>query len=275
MVISMLVQALYNVVDSIFVAKLSEDALTALSLAFPMQNIMIGIAMGTGVGVGALLSRALGAGNTERADRIAGNSVLLMVFSWLLLLTFGLFGSRWFMSLQTDIPAIAEQGTTYLRIVTVLSLGIYGEIGFNRLLQATGRTRLSMLVQLVGAVVNIILAPIMIFGLFGCPALGVAGAAYATVIGQFLGTAVAVFVNFKLTHDIRLQKRCLAPDFRLIGSVYRIGVPSILMMGIYLITWMPANLMCLVTRPPKWTQIPHVSRTSISQRQHSDASIDI
>jgi putative MATE family efflux protein len=232
MVISMLVQALYNVVDSIFVARLSENALTAVTLAFPIQNLMVGITAGTGVGVGTLISRALGAEDRERADRVAGNSVLLMVLSWLLMMLFGFLGSRWFMSIQTDIAEIAEMGTTYLRLVTVLSLGFFGEVGFNRLLQSTGRTRLAMLVQLTGAVTNIILDPILIFGLLGFPALGVAGAAYATVIGQLLGTVVAFLVNQRLNHDIQLRLKYLRLDLSIVGRVYGIGFPSILMIGI-------------------------------------------
>jgi putative MATE family efflux protein len=232
MVISMMVQALYNVVDSIFVARLSEDALTAVTLAFPIQNLMAGITAGTGVGVGTLISRALGAGDRERANLVAGNSILLIVFSWLLVLLFGLFGARWFISVQTDIAEITEMGTIYLRIVTILSLGFFGEFGFNRLLQATGRMRLAMLVQMTGAVTNIILDPILIFGLLGAPALGVAGAAYATVIGQLLGMLVAFLVNRHSNHDLRLGLQYLRLNLPIVGRVYGIGFPSILMMGI-------------------------------------------
>lgn len=232
MMISMLVQALYNVVDSIFVAMISEDALTALSLAFPAQNIMIGIATGTAVGFGSLLSRALGAKDYERANRVAGNAVVLMFASWLLVLLFGLFGTEAFIRSQTSSDSIAGYGVTYLRIVAVLSFGVYFEVGFNRLLMATGRTTLSMAAQLVGAVVNLILDPILIFGLLGCPRLGVAGAAYATIIGQIFGAIVGLLLNLRLNKDIRFRMRSFIPKLSIILDIYRIGIPSILMVAI-------------------------------------------
>ena len=230
--VSMMVQALYNVVDSIFVARLSENALTALTLAFPVQNILLGIATGTGVGTGALLSRALGAKQQERANRVAGNSIVLALLSSFVLMVFGFFCSEWIIALQTDDAEIIRLGTEYLEIVTVLSFGIYFGICFNRLLLATGRTGLAMVVQLIGAITNIILDPIMIFGLFGCPAMGVAGAAYATVIGQFLSMIVTIILNFRLNDDVKLHLGCLRPSASIIRDIYRIGLPSVLMIAI-------------------------------------------
>ncbi len=230
MVLSMLTQAFYNVVDSIYVSMVSEDCLSALSLAFPAQNLMIGIGTGTGVGVGTLVSRALGARNSRQADRVAGCSVFLMVCCWLLLLLFGLFGAGPFICQQTDSPAIQSAGTAYLRIVTMGSLFCYSEIGFNRLLQATGLTKLSMWGQMVGAVSNIILDPFFIFGWCGLPAMGTAGAAIATVLGQMIGTAVAVTMNLRRNRELRIRLRDMLPDRRIIAGIYRIGLPSILMM---------------------------------------------
>jgi len=232
MMASMLVQALYNVVDSIFVAQISEDALAALSLAFPAQNIMIGISTGTAVGFGSLLSRALGAGDHKRANRVAGNAILLMVVSWCVVLLFGFFGSEAFIRTQTTSESIAQYGATYLRIVSCFSLGVYCEVGFNRLLMATGRTTLAMSVQMVGAVTNLILDPIMIFGYFGCPAMGVAGAAYATIIGQFVGAGVGIILNIRLNRDLRFSRGMFRPDLPLIRDIYQIGLPSILMVAI-------------------------------------------
>ena len=232
MMVSMLVQALYNVVDSIFVAWLSEAALAALTFAFPVQNILMGIATGTGIGAGALLSRALGAGEQERANRVAGNSILLALFSSLLMVLVGFFGSEWIISLQTSDPEIIRLGTEYLQIVTVLSFGVFVAICFNRLLIATGRSKEAMLSQLLGAVTNIILDPIMIFGLLGCPAMGVAGAAYATVIGQMVAMVATTTLNFRLNKDVELSLRCLRPNGSIIADIYRIGLPSILMVGV-------------------------------------------
>ena len=195
--ISMLVQALYNVVDSVFVARVSEAALTAVSLAFPIQNLMIAFATGTGVGINALLSRSLGAKDFDGANRAATNGVFVMMLTSVLFILFGIFGARQFMLWQTDIPEIVDYGEDYLRVVSILSFGVFGQIAFERLLQATGRTFYTMITQGVGAILNIILDPIMIFGLLGFPKMGVAGAALATVVRPDLR-------RFALAHRVQL-----------------------------------------------------------------------
>lgn len=234
--ISMIVQALYNIIDSIYVAQLSENALSAVSLAFPIQNLIIAVATGTGVGVSAILSRALGAKDYERANKAAGNSLVLVIFSWVVIALIGLVFSKPIIAAQitqsADSAEIVEMGTQYLQIVSMVSIGVYGEIAFERLLQSTGRTVLSMVVQLVGAVINIILDPILIFGRYGFPELGVAGAAWATVIGQIIAMLIAVVLHFTLNKEIRIKLRHFIPDFKLIGKIYLIGIPSILMVAI-------------------------------------------
>ena len=231
-IISMMVQALYNVVDSIYVARLSEDALSAVTLAFPAQNLMIGIATGTGVGVASILSRSLGEKNYERANLAAGNSFVLAGASWLLMVVFGLFFSKIFFNAQTKVTEIAEMGDTYLKIVTIASFGLFGEITMERLLQSTGRTGLSMVVQLVGAGLNIIFDPILIFGKFGFPRMGIAGAAAATVFGQIVAMILAVIINIRYNKEITFAPKYMKPDGKLIRDVYIIGVPSILMVAI-------------------------------------------
>lgn len=228
MIISMLVQALYNIVDSVFVSRVSEQALTAVSLAFPAQNLMIGVATGTGVGVNALLSRALGEKNGERANKVAENGVLLALVGYAIFLVFGLFFSRMFMASQTAIPEIIEMGTQYLQIVCCVSFGIFGEVMFERLMQSTGRTIYTMYTQGVGAIFNIIFDPICIFVLD----MGVAGAAVATVAGQIVAFILAVILNHRYNHDIRLNLRSFKPNLKIIGEIYAIGVPSIIMVGI-------------------------------------------
>lgn len=234
--ISMIVQALYNIIDSIYVAQLSENALSAVSFAFPIQNLIIAVATGTGVGVSAILSRALGAKDYERANKAAGNSLVLVIFSWVVIALIGLVFSKPIIAAQitqsADSAEIVEMGTQYLQIVSMVSIGVYGEIAFERLLQSTGRTVLSMVVQLVGAVINIILDPILIFGRYGFPELGVAGAAWATVIGQIIAMLIAVVLHFTLNKEIRIKLRHFIPDFKLIGKIYLIGIPSILMVAI-------------------------------------------
>ena len=185
MVISMLVQAMYNIVDSMFVAQISEDALTAVSLAFPVQNLMIAVATGTGVGVNALLSKSLGEKNREMVDKSAKNGIFLTIMSSVVFILLGVFFSKTFFEMQNNIaPAVVEYGTQYLSVVTVFSIALFGQVMFERLLQSTGKTLLSMVTQLTGAIINIILDPILIFGLLGFPKMGVTGAAVATVIGQ-------------------------------------------------------------------------------------------
>ena len=229
---SMLVQALYNIVDSIFVAQISENALTAVSMAFPIQNLMIAVATGTAVGVNALLSRNLGAKNFDQVNKIANHAIFLAVASYLVFLVIGFFGSEPFFRSQTDIEEIVVQGTQYTKICCCLSLGVFIAIFCERMLQATGKTVYSMISQGLGAITNIVLDPILIFGLFGLPAMGVAGAALATVIGQFVSAIVGVILNQKKNTEISIQLKGFCPDFALIKQIYGIGVPSIIMASI-------------------------------------------
>ncbi len=233
MMISMLVQALYNVVDSIFVAKIEEDALTAVTLAFPMQSLMIAVGTGTGVGVNALLSKALGEKDFKRASKAANNGLFLTFASFILFLMIGLFIAGPFISSQTSSSVISRYGTDYLRIVCCLSFGLFFQVMFERLLQSTGRTVQSMISQGTGAIVNIILDPIMIFGLLGFPRLGVAGAAYATVIGQMCAACMGLYMNLKHNPEIRLSTAdIMHPDKEIVKRVYYVGIPSILMVSI-------------------------------------------
>ncbi len=225
---SMLVQALYNIVDSWFVSRVSEQALTAVSLAFPAQNLMIGLATGTAVGVNALMGRALGAGLRERADKVANNGVFLAVVGFVISALLGLTCSDLFFRSQTQVENIIQMGNDYLRIVTIGSLGMFCQIMYERLLQGTGRSILSMYTQGLGAIINIILDPIFIFGL----KMGVAGAAVATLIGQFCGCALAIYFNHKKNTDITLSLRGFRPNWRLIGEIYAIGLPSVIMIAI-------------------------------------------
>ena len=230
--LSMLVQALYNVVDSIFVARVSEDCLSALSLAFPAQNIMIGLGTGTGVGVSTLVSRALGRGDGKQASRVAGIAGFLSVCCWALMALFGIFGADAFIHSQTDLPGIRHYADDYLRIVTIGSFFLYFEITVERLLQSTGLTKLSMWTQMIGAVTNIILDPFFIFGWCGLPALGTAGAAIATVIGQAFAAAAGFFFHFRYNRELPVTWSDCRPDGLIIREIYRIGFPSIVMMVI-------------------------------------------
>lgn len=232
MMISMLVQALYNIVDSMFVAQISENALTAVSLAFPAQNLMIAIGTGTGVGINALVSRSLGERNQERANLIANNGLALYVISGILFAIFGLLGSNLFFRAQTDDPEIVRLGTEYLRICCLLSTAIFLQFGFERILQATGRTFYTMLTQGLGAIVNIIMDPILIFGLFGAPKLGVRGAAIATVFGQICAASLACFFNKKKNDDIVINPKKYHLQAHAVKSIYAIGIPSICMASI-------------------------------------------
>ena len=227
-IVSMLVQALYNIVDSVFVSRICEQALTAVSLAFPAQNLMIGLATGTAVGVNALMGRALGAGEHERANHIAMNGVFLAGVGFAICAILAAFFARMFFAAQTSIDYIVDNGATYLRICCCASLGLFAEIMFERLLQSTGRSILSMYTQGLGAIVNIILDPICIFVLN----MGVAGAAVATVIGQFCGCALALYFNLKKNHDIRLHFKGFRPHWKIIGQIYAIGLPSVVMVAI-------------------------------------------
>ena len=245
MMISMLVQALYNIVDSIFVSRICEDALTAVSMAFPLQNIIISIAVGFGVGINALLSRALGQKNAERVNQVAVNGLLLALLSYLLVFVAGLLGIRAYMHTQTDIETIVNFGITYLNICILCSFGVFVEITFERFLQATGRTVYSMITQLTGAITNIILDPILIFGLLGFPKLGIAGAAWATVIGQCVGAVVAVMLNHFRNPEVHLRLWHIRPNGRLMGEITAISIPSIIMSCISSLTCFVMNMILI------------------------------
>ena len=229
MMISMLVQACYNVVDSVFVAQISEDALNAVSLAFPLQNLMIAFGAGTAVGINALLSRSLGEKNQAMADRAANTGIFLALCNFALFALIGIFFSRTFFELQAGgEQVIIDYGVDYASICLGCSIGIFSQFCFERLLQSTGRTFLAMCTQLTGALINIVLDPILIFGLGPVPAMGIAGAALATGIGQLLSLCVYLFVYVRTELPIRLRRNCLRPDAALDGKLYAIGVPAIL-----------------------------------------------
>ncbi len=232
MMISMLVQALYNIVDSMFVAQLNEDALTAVSLAFPIQTLMIAIASGTGVGINALLSRNLGEKNYEAADSAAKNGLFLGIASCIIFAVFGGLGSHFFFAAQTDNQTIVTYGTQYLTIITVCSAGIFLQITLERLMQSTGKTIYNMITQGTGAIINIILDPILIFGLFGLPRLEVAGAALATVIGQVIAVLMSFYFNLTRNKEINISLRGFRPHMRTIAVIYEVGIPSIIMQAI-------------------------------------------
>jgi len=232
MMLSMLVQALYNIVDSMFVAKLSEDALTAVSLAFPIQTLMISISSGTGVGINALLSRNLGEKDYKGANDAANNGLFLALISCIIFAVLGGFGSRLFFTLQTDNPVIVEYGTQYLSIITIFCAGIFLQITFERLMQSTGKTFYNMITQGTGAIINIILDPIMIFGMFGFPRLEVAGAAIATITGQVIAVCLSVFFNQTRNKEIHLSFRGFRPHKKTILIIYKVGLPSIVMQSI-------------------------------------------
>ena len=232
MMISMLVQALYNIVDSIFVSRINEYALRAVSLAFPIQSLMIAVAVGTGVGINAFLSRTLGEKDFKKANTIAVTGIFIELVSYVIFVLVGIFVSRPFFASQTVIPEVREYGVVYLTVCCCASIGIFMQITFERLLQSTGRTMYTMITQGVGAVINLILDPILIFGLFGLPGLGVAGAAAATVIGQIAAAVLAVVLNLKANRELHISFRGFRPDMGLIGNIYKVGVPSIVMQAI-------------------------------------------
>lgn len=232
MMISMLVQALYNVVDSVFVAQISEDALAAVGLAFPAQNLMISVAVGTGVGINALLSKSLGEKNHGAANQTAVNGIFLALCSWIAFALLGGLFSRTFMELQTDVSSIIDYGATYLSIVSVASAGMMFQVCFERLLQSTGKTLFTMYSQGAGAIINLILDPLLIFGLGPFPAMGISGAALATVIGQIAGAFLGLFFNLRLNPEIRIDFRAFRPSGLIIRKIYAVGVPSIIMSSI-------------------------------------------
>ena len=232
LMVSLLVQSLYNIVDGIFVARLSEDALTATSLAYPVQLFMIAVSVGTGVGVNALLSRKLGAKQQEQADQVATTGLLLSLVCTVVFALLGVFCAGALADLFAEDAVTAALCAKYLRICMVFCLGIFVETLAQRLLQATGNTFLSMISLVVGALTNIILDPILIFGLWGCPAMGVAGAAVATVIGQWLGAAVALVLNYLKNPEVHFSFRGFRPKAGMILAIYQVGVPTIVMQAI-------------------------------------------
>ena len=232
MMISMLVQALYNIVDSVFVAKISQDALNAVSLAFPLQNLMIAVGGGTAVGMNALLSRSLGEKRQDQADQAANTGIFVFLVSAVVFGVCGFLLARPFFLAQTDIKPIVDYGTDYARICLGLSIGIFSQFCFERLLQSTGRTVYSMITQLIGAVINIILDPILIFGLFGFPRMEVAGAAAATVFGQIIAALIGLWMNLRFNKDIHIRLRDIRSDRTVAREIYRVGLPSIIMQSI-------------------------------------------
>lgn len=232
MILSMLVQALYNVVDSIFVAKLNEAALTAVSLAFPVQNLMIAIAVGTGVGINALLSRYLGEHRFDSANDVARNGIFISIITGLIFTIVGVSGAGVFFRAQTSDPDIISYGTQYMQIVTFFAIAIFMQITGERLMQSTGKTFYNMITQGLGAIINIILDPILIFGLFGLPRLEVAGAAIATIIGQIVAVSLSLYLNCKKNTEININMRHFRPCGKTIKAIYEIGVPSIIMQSI-------------------------------------------
>jgi len=239
MMISMIVQALYNVVDSMFVSKISEDALTGVTLAYPLQMLMISLGSGTGVGINALLSKSLGEKNFKNSDEAANTGLFLTFLSYLLFIGVGFFLAGPFIRSQAksddpaQLAAIVDHGTTYLTICCMLSFGLFFQMTFERLLQSTGKTILSMISQGTGAIINIIFDPILIFGLLGFPKLGVAGAAYATVLGQVVAATLGLILNLKYNTEVNYSiKKILHPSLSVIKRIYIVGVPSILMMSI-------------------------------------------
>lgn len=232
MIISMLVQAMYNIVDSVFVAQISENALTAVSLAFPLQNLMIAFAGGTAVGVNALLSRSLGEKNQDHVNQTAVNSVFIFLVTAVIFMIAGLTLSNLFFNVQTTNTEIVNAGTQYSMIVVGCSIGLFCQFLFERLLQATGRTLFTMVTQGLGAIINIILDPIFIFDLCGFPKMGVAGAALATITGQIIACLLALFFNLKFNHDIHFKFKRFRPNAHIVKQIYSVGIPSIIMQSI-------------------------------------------
>lgn len=230
--LSMLVQALYNVVDSYFVAKISENALTAVSLVFPVQALQIALAVGTGVGLNSLISRRLGENCRKEADSAATHGILLGVLNWVVFAVLGALLSRPFLSLFTGVDEIIAMGTQYMSIVCTVSIGAFVEIDIEKILQATGNMIYPMFGQLIGAVANIILDPIFIFGLAGAPKMGVAGAAVATVLGQILSMCFSLFIVFTKDHEVKIDFRGFRPDPGVIRNIYSVGFPAIVMQAI-------------------------------------------
>ena len=232
MIVSMLVQALYNVVDSIYVSQISESAVTALSLAFPVQNLQIGFAVGIGVGINSMLSKSLGEQNQEAANKVAGNGMVLMFIIAVAFMLFGAVGVRPYYEIQSTVQQTVEGGIAYTRIYCLFVLGSFLQIYCERLLQSTGRTMLTMATQATGAIVNIILDPIFIFGWFGLPAMGMAGAAIATVIGQWSGAFLGLYFNQKHNPDVHFGRRYAKLEGNIVKGILTVGIPAVIMNGI-------------------------------------------
>lgn len=231
MILSMVLQAVYNIIDSAFVSNMAENgeaALNALTLAFPMQMLMVAIGIGTGVGTNVLLSKRLGQGNKEGASRVAGNGIFLAIVIYVVFLLFGLFGVRFYISTQTTNPLIFDMAVSYLRVCCTISVGIVFFALYEKMLQAAGHSMYSTIAQIAGAVTNIVLDPIMIYGWLGCPAFGVLGAAYATVIGQCVSFILALIFHLKVNTEISNRLRYLKPSGRIIREIYAIGLPAII-----------------------------------------------
>ncbi len=232
MVMSMLVQALYNVVDSIFVSRINENALTAVSLAFPIQSLMIAVAAGTCVGINAVLSRSLGEKDYDKVNKSACNGIIIMALSYLLFLLIGIFGAGFFYRSQTQDAEIVQFGIDYLTVICSCSFGIFAQFTFEKLLQATGKTFYTMITQGAGALINIILDPVLIFGLGGLPKMGVKGAAVATVIGQVIAGLLAFYFNHKKNEEVKLRKKDMRLNGDIVKQIYVIGIPSMIMQAI-------------------------------------------
>ena len=232
MMFSMFVQSLYNIVDSIFVAQISENALTAVSLAFPIQNLMFSVVIGTGVGINSLLSRRLGEKNFDEVDKVANNGLFLTICGIIVFMIVGFTVPRFYFESQTDNPEIVEYGVTYMRICLIACAGVFGGITFERLLMSTGKTGLSMVSQLTGTAFNLIFDPLLIFGLLGFPKMGIAGAAVATVMGQFAAMIVSFTLNVRKNKEIHLSFKGLKPEGKIIGNIYAVGIPSIIVCSI-------------------------------------------
>lgn len=245
MMLSMLVQALYNIVDSIFVSMISENALTAVSLAFPIQNLMIAVSIGLGVGVNALLSRSLGERRFDKVNRSASNGVFLELIGVVIFMLIGFFLTDPFYRSQTSDPEILQYGHQYMSVVCIFSLGLFMQCTFERLLQSTGKTIFTMCTQGLGAIINIIMDPILIFGLFGFPEMGVTGAAAATCLGQFIAAALAIYLNHRKNHEVRVQVRGFRPDPQTIREIFTVGIPSIIMQAIGSIMTYGMNLILI------------------------------
>lgn len=240
--LSMVVQALYNIVDGIFVAQIGEDALAAVSFAFPVQMIMIAVSVGTSVGINSLMSRYMGSQNADKVNATAKNGLLLAVLSWLVFVVFGLFGAKWFMGIFTEQENLMEMGTQYIVICSVFSIGVFVQIVFERFMQASGKPIYSMILQGVGAILNIILDPILIFGWFGLPKMGVAGAAIATVVGQIVAMLIGLWLTIYKLPNIQIHFGGFRPDKKIIQKIYIVGIPAILIQGMTAIMTIGMNM---------------------------------